>query len=199
MTRTDDPQPLGNGLRTPEAFYHALGYALVAFTEIDGSLFALFCALTIDQVLDIGMARRTYYESWDFGVRLRVVEKAVAAKGAGQKTTALTWCGQWEAIRAGIETLKDQRNQLAHSSAAASFEFDEALGPALIPALRLPSDKFSQAAERLDTRRLLALAVEFENMADRIHDFCAAIAPGSDGRYSRSGIAAVPGRRRQRP
>jgi len=193
MTHPKDPQPLINGPYAPDDFYRALGYALVAFTEIDGALFALFYALTVGETPDIEEAKRIFYESWNFGTRLKIVAKAASAKMADAALRA-----EWEEIEETIETLNGQRNQLAHSSAAASFEVDNSFGLALVPVLYLPGDSLSQPAEKLDTRHIVALAVEFEDMADRISAFLEKVAPDRDKGRLRAGTKSPTRRRRRR-
>jgi hypothetical protein len=176
MTKTDASQPFNHGHPVPDDFYRALGYALVAFAEIDGALFALFYALNVGATPDIEQAKRIFYESWNFSARLKVLAHAVDAAAL-----APVQCAEWAQIRAGIETLKDQRNQLAYSSAATNFALDEVLGLALVPPLGLSIDGHAPTSERLDTQRILAWAVEFEDMADRIAKFLEQIAPDGAG------------------
>jgi hypothetical protein len=193
MTKTEGTQPFNHGHPAPDDFYRALGYALVAFTEIDGSLFALFYALTVGTNPDIDEAKRIFYESWNFGARLQVVAKAV-----GEKLTDVALRAEWDEIRASIENLKDQRNQLAHSSGAANFALVESGGLALIPYLGLPGAQFAQGIEKLDTSRIVAMAVEFEDMADRITKFLERIAPDTEGGRLRARDRIAGGRRRRR-
>jgi hypothetical protein len=193
MTKTSGPQPFNHGRPAPDDFYRALGYALVAFTEIDGSLFALFYALTVGSTPDIDEAKRIFYKSWNFGERLKVV-----AKAASEKLVDAALCKEWEEIRASVETLKNQRNQLAHSSAAPSFEVVDATGLALVPYLGLPLDSRARSVEKLDTARIVAIAIEFEDMADRIANFLERIAPRSEGGHAPVG-ASLAALRRRRP
>lgn len=193
MTNSSGPQVSRLGPNAHDDFYRALGYALVAFTEIDGSLFALFYAFTVGRTPDIDAAKRIFYESWNFSARLNVVARVVE-----EQIVDSALRHEWEEIRAAVETLKDQRNLLAHSSAASSFDVVDSIGLVLVPTFSLSGDKFTQANERLDTRHIVALAVEFEDMADRIAEFLEKIAPDRDRVRPRAGSTNATRRRRRR-
>ena len=176
MTRIDDRDPLTDVTRSPDDFYRALGYALVAFTEIDGALFMLFCALTSARAPDIESARRVFYESWNFAVRLALVARTARERIRNSRLRA-----EWDEIEEQLSALKDDRNNLAHASAAASFEMDPSLGLALVPMLHLPLGTVAaESADKLDARSLVLLAIEFEDAADRIGAFVRKIAPHMD-------------------
>jgi hypothetical protein len=192
MMRNDESGPMNRVPHAPEDFHRALGYALVAFTEIDGALFTLFYALNAGETPDIEDARRIFYESWNFAVRLKVVARTAAARIGDPALRA-----EWDRTMADIESLKAQRNQLAHASSAASFEDDPTCGLVLVPVLGLPEQDPARTAERLDTRRIVALAIEFEDMADRITAFLERVAPGTDHGYGPGGSRS-PMRRRRR-
>lgn len=172
MPISDASPRLRQGPVAPDDFYRALGYAIVAFTEIDEALFTLYYALTIGTHPDIAQARKAYYDSWNFAVRLRSVDDAVRRHCGHGPARA-----DWERLRAQVEVLNERRNELAHSSAAPSFERDERAGLSFAPVLRLPADVTQRSAERLDTPALLALAIEFEDMADAVGEFLERVAP----------------------
>jgi len=182
MTKSDDPQPLSNGPASPDDFYRALGYALVAFTEIDAALFALFYTLTMASMPDIEHARKIFTQTWNFGERLKIVARAVAEHLADPALRA-----EWEAMRTIMESLKDQRNQLAHASTAESFAIDKKLGLTLVPVLHLPGESRPQRTDRLDTQGIIGLAIEFEDMADRIGIFLRRVAPEHAATRTRGG------------
>jgi|GEM_PF-3766603 len=172
MSKSDDPQQLTRGPAGADDFYRALGYALVAFTEIDDMLFTLFYVLNVASTPDVEDARKVFYQSWNFSERCKVV-----AKAASERITDADLRAEWGAIRGIVETLNEQRNQLAHASAAGSFANDKSLGPTLVPLLQLPGSNGARRPGRLDTQAIVALAVEFEDLADRLSVFLRRIAP----------------------
>jgi hypothetical protein len=195
MNRSDGSPAFTQGHPAPDDFYRALGYALVAFTEIDGALFGLYYALTVGEHADIERAKRNYYESWNFSARLRVVERAV-----GAHVTEPAARGQWRAIQSAVESLKEQRNELGNSSAGPSFERVAPDGLALVPTLGLPGAGAARGRARIDTQALIALAIEFEDMADAIVRFLERVAPVALGGARLEQPAAAAARRpRRRP
>jgi len=149
MSEPAGKEPLIRGEFAPDDFYRALGCAIVTFSTIDGALWRLFWALGPNDPPDHVAARAIFYSSRQFGGRL---DKVAAL--AGQKIIDPEMQAEWTDIHSLVSVLKDERNHLAHSDAAADFEHDNTFGLALVRPMHMPEEKYTPPKAKLDTRRL---------------------------------------------
>lgn len=151
----------------PDDFYRAFAIGILRWQYVEHELYLLYHAL--ENHNDVQKSSTRYYKCNFFGKKLKLVNDTAKSKLLGESLE------NWNDLKVEISDASDERNFLAHLTAAPEFKDDNSFKLVLAPAIYVSTNLIKTKKRLYDRKGCEELASLFDDLAYKIEAFTNAV------------------------